>query len=336
MLTAIVALAGVLIPAGCGDSADDSGPQSQQPAARKAASKLNGADKPKAADFPRVAGGQSLQEVADGLDTSTTQAALAGSVYTPGHNRIAFGLINKANRFLYAPTAIYVARRPEDPAIGPILAPADVLVTEPAFRSQQAATEKDPFAAVYQAIAEMDKPGQWTVLVVSKVGGRLMGAPLVIPVKRRSSVPAIGSRAPVVDTDTVASAGSIKAIDTRIPNDDMHSVNYRDVRGKKPVALLFATPQLCQSKVCGPVVDIAAQLKQRYGDRVTFIHQEVYRDNDVSKGLRKPMRRFGLPTEPWLFAIDRNGRVASRLEGSFGLTAFEKSVQAAIAGVPRR
>ena len=31
-----------------------------------------------------------------------------------------------------------------------------------------------------------------------------------------------------------------------------------EVVGKKPVALLFATPQLCQSRVCGPVVDIAA------------------------------------------------------------------------------
>ena len=54
--------------------------------------------------------------------------------------------------------------------------------------------------------------------------------------------------------------------------------------GKKPVALLFATPQLCQSRVCGPVVDVGLQLRAQYGDQVDFIHQEVYTDNDPQQG----------------------------------------------------
>ena len=77
--------------------------------------------------------------------------------------------------------------------------------------------------------------------------------------------------------------------------------------GKKPVALLFATPQLCQSRVCGPVVDVALQLKSTYGDQVEFIHQEVYEDNDPKKGLREPLKRFNLPTEPWLFVVGKDG-----------------------------
>jgi hypothetical protein len=78
-------------------------------------------------------------------------------------------------------------------------------------------------------------------------------------------------------------------------------------------------------------VDIAAQLKQRYGDRMEFIHQEVYVDNDPSKGLREPLVRYGLPTEPWLFTIRRDGTIAARLEGSFGLRAFEDAIRAALA-----
>ena len=103
-----------------------------------------------------------------------------------------------------------------------------------------------------------------------------------------------------------------------------------DIEARQPVALLFATPQLCQSRVCGPVVDIALQLKQRYGDQIDFIHQEVYVDNDPNKGLRPPLRAFALPTEPWLFTFDSQGRVAARLEGSFGLRAFEDALKAAI------
>ena len=100
--------------------------------------------------------------------------------------------------------------------------------------------------------------------------------------------------------------------------------------GKKPVALLFATPQLCQSRVCGPVTDIALQLKAEYGDRMTFIHQEVYVDNDPNKGLRPPLQRFNLRSEPWLFVVGADGRITARLEGSFGLKAFEDAIKTAL------
>ena len=131
-------------------------------------------------------------------------------------------------------------------------------------------------------------------------------------------------------TDTLASAGGdVEAIDTRRPTTDMHG-DFSKVVGTKPVALLFATPQLCQSRVCGPVVDEALQLRARYGDRIDFIHQEVYVDNDVNKGLRAPLQRFGLQSEPWLFVVGKDGRITARLEGSFGLAAFERALKTAL------
>ena len=96
------------------------------------------------------------------------------------------------------------------------------------------------------------------------------------------------------------------------------------------MALQFATPQLCLSRVCGPVTDIATELQQRYGGRIAFIHQEVYVDNQPSKGLRPQLKAFGLRTEPWLFTIDRRGRIAARLEGSFGVNAFTAALQQAL------
>ncbi len=102
--------------------------------------------------------------------------------------------------------------------------------------------------------------------------------------------------------------------------------------GKKPVVLLFATPALCQSRVCGPVADIGAQLQAAYGDRVEFIHNEVYVDNDPAKGLRPQLTAYGLTTEPWLFAIDRDGRVVERLEGAFGVDEYRAAVEKAERG----
>jgi hypothetical protein len=53
-------------------------------------------------------------------------------------------------------------------------------------------------------------------------------------------------------------------------------------------------------------------------------------DNDLRKGLRPPLRAYRLRTEPWLFTVDRQGRVAARLEGSFGNDEFRKAVEAAL------
>ena len=51
--------------------------------------------------------------------------------------------------------------------------------------------------------------------------------------------------------------------------------------------LLFATPQFCQSRVCGPVVDVAEQVKEEYGDKAAFIHMEIYKDNEPGDAGRR-------------------------------------------------
>jgi hypothetical protein len=330
----IVALAtAALLLAGCGSDGGADKPRAPQAAtSAKLRAELKGATASTAADFPPAAG-RSLQAVANGADLTGTQVGLAGSVYTVGKNRLAFGVIDPKSGFVYGKTAVYVADRPQAKARGPYPAPADLLITDPAFRSQTAATEKDVFAAIYETEVPLERAGTSSVVVMTKVGGKLAVATTqlkVIP-PSRDQIPRPGEKPPAITTDTVQSAnGDIKSIDTRVPPDDMHDANFADVVGKKPVALLFATPALCASRVCGPVVDIAAQLKATYGDRIEFIHQEVYVDNDPSKGLREPLRRFHLQTEPWLFILDRSGRVTSRMEGSFGFNAFERALKSAL------
>jgi hypothetical protein len=110
----------------------------------------------------------------------------------------------------------------------------------------------------------------------------------------------------------------------------MHAVSLNQVLGKRPVALLFSTPQLCTSRVCGPVTDIAVSLQKEFAGQIDFIHQEVYVDNQPSKGLRPQMKAFHLQTEPWLFAIDRRGVIVARLEGAFGANELRAALQAAL------
>ncbi len=97
--------------------------------------------------------------------------------------------------------------------------------------------------------------------------------------------------------------GDLTKIDTRQPPSTMHDDDFADVVGKKPVVLLFATPALCSSRVCGPVADIAEQVKSERGDEASFILQEIYNDNEVDKGVREQVKAYNLPSEPWLFVI---------------------------------
>ena len=59
---------------------------------------------------------------------------------------------------------------------------------------------------------------------------------------------------------------------------------------------------------------------------------EIFNDNTVEKGYRPQVRDWRLPSEPWLFTVDRSGRVAARIEGAFSAAELEKAVTAATRG----
>jgi len=74
-----------------------------------------------AADFPATQG-RTLQQVADTTSASGTQVGLATSVLVPGSNRVAFGVLDAKNAFVYGKTAVYVAPSPGEKAQGPFRA----------------------------------------------------------------------------------------------------------------------------------------------------------------------------------------------------------------------
>ena len=154
----------------------------------------------------------------------------------------------------------------------------------------------------------------------------------IVSVGEFTDIPRPGQQAPLIHTPTAADVGGdLSKITTRIPPDTLNKVDYADALGKEPIVLLFATPKFCQSRVCGPVVDVAEQAKHEYGDKAAFIHMEIYNDNDPAKHTRPQVRAFHLPTEPWLFTIDRNGTVSATVEGAFGIEEMHRAVDKAIA-----
>jgi hypothetical protein len=292
------------------------------------AASLAAAAHPSAAQFPATRG-RTLTQMTKGL-TPVGDVAPATGTFVPGTQRFGFELLDKQQKFVYGPTAVYIAKGPGSPARGPFLAPADSLTVAPAYRSTASKAGGEP-PAVLAANVPVPKAGTWSILTLTKVGGKLLGGATQLAARASSPIPGPGDVAPVIDTLTLASAhGKIALVTTRVPPEDMHSVSAKSVLGKKPVALLFSTPALCQSRVCGPVTDVVASLQKQFQGRITFIHQEVYANNNPVKGYRPQMKAYHLQTEPWLFTVDRHGRVAARLEGAFGHNAVEAALKAAL------
>jgi hypothetical protein len=289
---------------------------------------LAAAERPSAALFPTGAG-KTLHQIAN-LATAQTQLGAATATFTPGNRRLAFGITSSNEAFVYAPTAVYIARSPDEPARGPFVAPADPMTVAAQYRSNE---NEGPggLQAIYSANVPVPRAGKYTILALTRAPQGLLGASGQIVVAPSSPIPDVGQRPPAIATDTLASVhGNISLLTTRNPPENMQSASLKDLLGTRPVALLFSTPQLCQSRICGPVTDIAVEMQHEFGNRVTFIHEEVYVNNQPDRGLRPQLKAFHLQTEPWLFTINRDGAIAARLEGAFGTTEFRQALEASL------
>jgi hypothetical protein len=281
-------------------------------------------------------------------------------VFYKGENRYPFGVFhNNYSQITDATVALYISKAPppkikvegpaaeskkqrkgaiararhealEAPAIGPFPASVESLEAKPAFRASTTANDESTATAVYSTSIDFPSDGEWRVAaVIEEEPGKFTGA--VLPsaiVGEFTEVPRVGDPAPVIHTPTAADAnGDLSKITTRVPPDTQNKVDFADVVGKEPIALLFATPQFCQSQVCGPVVDVAEQVKQTWGDKVNFIHMEIFNDNDPNKGVRPQVRAYHLPTEPWLFVIGKDGKIAGEVEGAFGVDLMTREIE---------
>jgi hypothetical protein len=186
-------------------------------------------------------------------------------------------------------------------------------------------------------VAELDlpEPGTYWVLAEPETGAKIQGLGQ-LEVKAKPAAPGIGARAPASDTPTLRSTGGdVKALTTRTPPDRglLRWSVAESLRDRVPFVVTFATPAFCQSRTCGPVVDVVDAVRARLARTpVRFIHVEIYAGNDPAKGENRWVREWRLPTEPWTFLVGRDGRIKDRIEGAFSIQELERDVRARLLG----
>jgi hypothetical protein len=317
-ISALAALALAIAVAGCGSSGEP-----ERPA-------------PSAAEFPS-AQGKTIDEMLEDSGAKPTKLVIAPAAqeFEVGPNRYPFGVFTVGNEQISdADAALYFARDENSPVQGPLPARVSSLETKPAYRAQGTQGPGEAKTVYVVPKVNFDKPGPWLAIAMLKGANGLEASRVPSPVVlHRSSIPAIGERPPLIHTPTAASVGGdLSKIDTRVPPDQMHEVDFAAALGKKPIVLVFATPALCQSRVCGPVVDVVQQVADEYKGKADFIHMEVYNENDAGKGIRPQLEAFNLRTEPWTFLVDRDGVIRDRIEGAYGVFELEQAMKSIVPG----
>lgn len=182
-----------------------------------------------------------------------------------------------------------------------------------------AGIEKRPY---YRAEFRFEGSGQWWVQASS--GGKSGSSPLTVINPEDAQTPLPGQSLISVATPTTANPRGVDPICTRNPQCPFHEVSLdAALNENRPLAVLFATPALCQSRVCGPVLDILMAEAPAYANDVRFIHVEVYKNLQAQfrvEDLTEGMRAFHLTFEPILYLAGADGIVQKRLGGPFDRT----------------
>ena len=135
-------------------------------------------------------------------------------------------------------------------------------------------------------------------------------------------------------TPTFEDSAGVNVLCTRNPDPcPFHEITLEEaLTNDLPTALLIATPQFCQTQVCGPNVEWLIELA---GDRtdINVIHMEVYEDfqRDIDAGvfpaIRAPfLEEWDFAFEPSLFVVDAGGSIVDALHFAFDRSEMAESL----------
>ena len=183
---------------------------------------------------------------------------------------------------------------------------------------------------IYVAHVRFARPGPWGVEVLARQGDDPAEASrFTVQALAAPRAPAPGMPAPRSHNLVAGDVADLRTIDSSEPPDPrLHQHRIADAIAQgKPQVIVFATPKYCTSRVCGPVVDVVRTLIPTYGDRVVFIHQEIWQAG--TQTFSPTVEEWKLRSEPWIFVVDGKGTVRARFEG---LTT-RREIEAAVRGV---
>lgn len=268
---------------------------------------------------------------------------VANSSLAVGENRMSIGLINKENEpVLDAAVHIRFFDLNGPEAQFKFEADTEYIPVELSFEDEQSAGAKQVVGnnGIYIAHVTFDRSGSWGMeLNVAEGGEVFKPVPFRFDVAEKTAEVAVGAAAPPSRQPTTADVADISEIDSSSPaRPQMHDITVADALATgKPLVIAFATPAFCESRICAPVMDtVMDPLYNEAKDDAIFIHIEPYRLQELRSGAgRVPIdatTEWGLRSEPWIFIVDAQGKIAAKFEGIIGLKEVKAALDDVLSG----
>ena len=251
----------------------------------------------------------SLQQGAEELSMLQAQSELLA-----GGATFSFGMVsNQGDLLTGGSPEVWVATNPSTAALGPFAATFHRFEAYEQFDDH---SPRSPLTGFYSVDVAIPRPGTWTIAAVAEQGSSLFVATGTMTVVEQTQAAQIGTEAISAKTPVAAEAADLKKICTRAPPDPMHYISLdKALSNGKPTVVSFSTPALCESRLCGPVVDEMFAVFDSVGkERANFVHVEEFPERIQNK----PAPAFvawGFQTEPWTVVIDREGIIRAAFEG---------------------
>lgn len=183
----------------------------------------------------------------------------------------------------------------------------------------------------YVVSHEFDVAGNWGLQATTS--GR-KPANLVFQVDDPAAVnwPTPGKALPKTKTPTAVDTMGVNPICTRAEGTcPFHAASLdRLLLNGKPTIVLLATPALCKSATCGPVLDILMAETEPHLASVNVVHIEVFTD-DTGKTTSPAFAAFNLLNEPVCYFADYRGVVKERFNGAFDHSEAKAAVERLLA-----
>lgn len=178
-----------------------------------------------------------------------------------------------------------------------------------------------------------DAPGP--VMAKVTMEGRAGEAAVDVKDPAQVQLPIPGRPMIVTPSPTPANTMGVDPICTRKPACPLHDVSLdAALAEQRPLAVLFSTPALCQSQFCGPVLDNLLSQQAEFGDRVRFLHVEIYADLSGTQNLAPTVKAYHLEEagEPLLFLAGADGVVRDRIDNAFDRVEAKAALEQLVAG----
>jgi len=293
------------------------------------ASACSGGETPGGGSNPPQGSIAALKQGADEVSVLSSQSPVK-----PGKAYFGFALVTANGGIITGGSPkVWLARDEASKALGPFSATWYPFAPASEFDDTSPRSE---LPGTYATEIDVPSTGNWIVAATAETAGRPAAGTARLEVTDQTIPAEIGTKAISVETPVAHSEAEAREICTRSPPDPMHYISLDDaLTNGKPTVVSFATPLLCESQLCGPVVDEMLKAFQTTGkDRANFVHVEEFLPGpDLTppaatlENAAPAFKAWGFTTEPWTIVIDRDGVIRARFEGPVTAPQIEAAIQ---------